>query len=54
METMKKNGTLKDGQAVPALYISHAPERNCRELAPPVPQFGYFYESYKGKTGKPH
>jgi hypothetical protein len=38
----KNNGTLKDRQAVPALYTSPVPERNCRELASPVPQFGYF------------
>jgi hypothetical protein len=39
----KNNGTLKDGQAVPAHYTSHAPKRNCSELASPVPQFGYFH-----------
>jgi hypothetical protein len=41
----KNNGTLKDGQAMPAHYTSHAPERNCMELASPVPQFGYFFFS---------
>jgi hypothetical protein len=42
-ETMKKNnGTLKEGQAVLAPYLSHASREGCRELASPVPNLGIF------------
>ena len=43
-ETMKNgSGTSLAGQAVPAPYPSDVPGRNCRELAPPVPQLELFH-----------
>jgi hypothetical protein len=45
----KSNGIPQEGQAVPAPYIRtyDGPGKSCicRELASPVPQFGYFHSS---------
>jgi hypothetical protein len=38
----RSSGIPQAGQAVPAPYPSHAPGRNGRELAPPVPHLGVF------------